>query len=167
MDNYVDMFEQDEKVVIEQPLHWIYFSGIFITVIVSIAVMLFFHMTNLFSTIIFMGLSVRAVLQVLLVLFILLNIVDSYLNYRASRYIITNKRVIVCSGWLIKNLRDIMLHRIEGTKVIQTIPGRILNYGSVVLYGMGTCVDNLPLLADPFRFRATIQQALHTSTEEI
>lgn len=166
MDNYVVMLEKDEKVIVEQPLHWIYFSGILAMFIVSGSVVLFLQIVDVFRFVIFMGFSLSFMLQVLLSLFVILNLLDSYLNYNASSYIITNKRVIVCSGWLMKNMRDIMLHRIEGVQVVQTIPGRILNYGSVILYGMGTCVDNLPLLADPFRFRAAIQEALHPPDKE-
>jgi uncharacterized membrane protein YdbT with pleckstrin-like domain len=166
MDNYVVILEKDEKVHLEQPFHWIYFTGILMTVLVGVGLVLFLEVTDMFRSTQFMGFSLRFLLQVVFSLFVLLNIADSYLNYRASSYIITNKRVIVSSGWLMKNMRDIMLHRIEGVQVVQTIPGRILNYGSVVLYGMGTCVDSLPLLADPFRFRAAIQEALQPPAEE-
>ena len=88
-------------------------------------------------------------MQLFIILFVTIGAVDTYLNYQASFYMITNRRVIISSGWIIKNTRDILLTRIEGVQVRQNITGRIFNFGSIVIYGMGTCVDRLPLLPDP------------------
>ncbi|MBT4804301.1 MAG: PH domain-containing protein [Legionellales bacterium] len=158
MEDYGVILEKDEQVISVSRLHWIYFKGCLLTFLLSSFVMFLLYYAPVFSDLIIFGIKLKDVLQTLLFVFVLISCADSYLNYQASFYMITNKRVIICSGWIIKSMRDIMLHRIEGVRVVQSLTGRVLNFGSVVLFGMGTCVDSLILLPSPFVFRAKIQE---------
>ena len=158
MEDHGVILEADEQVVSVSRLHWIYFKGCLLTVLLSAFIVFVLYYSPVFSDLIIFGIKLKDILQILLFVFVLISCADSYLNYQSSFYMITNKRVIICSGWIIKSMRDIMLHRIEGVRVVQSLTGRVLNFGSVVLFGMGTCVDSLPLLPNPFVFRAKIQE---------
>ncbi|MEE3003545.1 MAG: PH domain-containing protein [Pseudomonadota bacterium] len=160
MDNYDIIIEKDEDIILKINLHWIFFKTSLISIIFSILVIIVLQTIPFFSMPVFFGFSVRAIMQLFIILFVTIGAVDTYLNYQASFYMITNRRVIISSGWIIKNTRDILLTRIEGVQVRQNITGRIFNFGSIVIYGMGTCVDRLPLLPDPFGFRAKIQEQM-------
>lgn len=160
MDNFDIILEKDEKVIFETRLHWIFFKTSLSSVLFGLIVLAVLQTVDFFSGTIFFGLSIRNVMQAFVFVFVSIGAIDSYLNYKSSSYMITSKRVIVSHGWIIKNMRDILLSRIEGVQVRQTIAGRFLNYGSIVIYGMGTCVDRLPLTPDPFGFRSVLQERM-------
>ena len=160
MDNFDIILEKDEKVILETKLHWVFFKTSLSSVLFGLVVLAVLQTVDFFSSTVLFNLSIRNVLQVFVFIFVGIGALDSYLNYKYSSYTITNKRVIVSHGWIIKNMRDILLSRIEGVEVRQTITGRFLNFGSIVIYGMGTCVDRLPLTPDPFGFRSQLQESM-------
>ena len=61
----------------------------------------------------------------------------SYLGYATSEFAVTNKRVIIKVGWLTRRTVETMLSKVEGIGVDQSVLGRILNFGSVVVTGTG------------------------------
>ena len=160
MGNFDVILQKDEQVVFETKLHWIFFKTSLVSVLFGLLVLFVLQTVSFFSSLILLGVSVRSILQLFVILFVSVGALDTYLNYQASFYMVTTKRVIMSSGWIIKNMRDILLTRIEGIQVRQTLSGRFFNFGSVVIYGMGPCIDRLPLIPDPFGFRAKIQDQM-------
>ena len=72
---------------------------------------------------------------------------------------ITSLRVIYKRGLLARNVGEISIDRIEGVVVIQSVLGRLLNYGRLSVRGMGVGEVLLPKIQDPIRFRQAIQEA--------
>ena len=72
---------------------------------------------------------------------------------------ITNSRLIYKRGLVARYVGEMSIDRIEGVNVLQTILGRILNYGRVMVRGMGVGEVVLPPLADPVSFRRAIEKA--------
>jgi membrane protein YdbS with pleckstrin-like domain len=160
MDNFDLTLEKDEQVIYKTKLHWIFYKTSFFSLVFGMFVLAALNFVDFFAGTILFGISVRTILQLFVFIFVSIGVIDSYLNYQSSFYMITTRRVIICSGWIVKNMRDILLSRIEGVEVRQTISGRIFNFGSIIIYGMGTCIDRLPLLPDPFGFRGKVQEQM-------
>lgn len=85
---------------------------------------------------------------------------QSYISYTCSEYGITNKRVLMKSGWIQRDSFEIFLDKIEAVRVEQTITGRFFNYGSIVIVGTGGSADPFMGLPNPLQFRTMIQQQI-------
>lgn len=72
---------------------------------------------------------------------------------------LTNDRLILKQGVIARHIDEINVDRIEGVNVIQGIIGRITNFGTVIVRGMGVGEVLLPPIADPVAFRRAIDRA--------
>jgi uncharacterized membrane protein YdbT with pleckstrin-like domain len=87
-----------------------------------------------------------------------INGVIAYIQYRTSEYGITNKRVIVKVGFIQRATLEILLPRIESIQVIQTVPGRLLDYGTIIIAGTGGSRDAFRNMPAPIRFHLIAQE---------
>lgn len=72
---------------------------------------------------------------------------------------ITSSRLIYKRGLVARYVGEMSIDRIEGVNVLQTILGRMLNYGRVMVRGMGVGEVVLPPLENPVAFRKAIEVA--------
>lgn len=72
---------------------------------------------------------------------------------------ITNLRIIYKRGLLARHVGEISVDRIEGVIVLQSIMGRLLDYGRLAVRGMGVGEVVLPPIAQPIVFRQKVQDA--------
>ena len=72
---------------------------------------------------------------------------------------ITNKRLIYKRGLIARYVGEMNIDRIEGVNVLQGVWGRILNFGRVMVRGMGVGEVVLPSIEDPVKFRKSIEKA--------
>ncbi|MCF6783703.1 PH domain-containing protein [Stutzerimonas stutzeri] len=81
------------------------------------------------------------------------------IRYFTTELAITNKRVIAKFGLISRSTIEINLHRIESVQVIQSVIGRILNYGTIVVSGAGNPQAPIPGIASPLEFRRMFVEA--------
>ncbi len=72
---------------------------------------------------------------------------------------ITNKRLVYKRGLVARYVGEMNIDRIEGVNVLQGFWGRILNFGRIMVRGMGIGELILPPIEDPIRFRKAIERA--------
>jgi uncharacterized membrane protein YdbT with pleckstrin-like domain len=72
---------------------------------------------------------------------------------------VTNRRVIAKFGLISRRTIELNLSKLESIRVDQTVAGRILNYGSIVLAGTGATLEPIPFIAAPIAFRQAVQSA--------
>lgn len=72
---------------------------------------------------------------------------------------ITTSRLIYKRGLVARAVGEISIDRIEGVNVLQGILGRLLDYGRVMIRGMGVGEVVLPPIARPVVFRKAIEKA--------
>ena len=65
-------------------------------------------------------------------------VIKNLITYFTTEYGITSTRVISKEGLIRRDIEEINLSSIESINVNQTIIGRILNYGTIVISGRGT-----------------------------
>lgn len=87
-----------------------------------------------------------------------INGVIAYIVYRTSEYGITNKRVIVKVGFIQRATLEILLPRIESIQIFQSVLGRILDYGTIVISGTGGSRDAFRNMPAPMRFHLLAQE---------
>ncbi len=147
-----------ETVVYRTHPHWIIFTPTFIWIIVmllSLTVLPEFQIGRLylvgyrpfyliFAFIAFAGATVNGVF--------------TYVQYRTSEYGITNKRVIVKIGFIQRATLEILLPRIESIQVIQSVTGRLLDYGTIIIAGTGGSRDAFRNMPTPLKFHLIAQE---------
>ena len=72
---------------------------------------------------------------------------------------ITNTRLVYKRGLIARSVGEISIDRIEGVNVLQTVLGRLFNYGRLAIRGMGIGEVTLPPIAEPIDFRLAIEKA--------
>lgn len=92
-------------------------------------------------------------------LFGLLNFARMMVVKAYTEMCITTERLILKQGVLSVNSDELNVDRIEGVNVMQGMLGRILNYGVVIVRGMGIGEVALPTMEDPVGFRRAIDRA--------
>jgi len=76
---------------------------------------------------------------------------------KSSEFGVTDKRVVIKVGVIRRRTIELLLRQIEAISVDQSVPGRMLNYGSITLTGTGGVKEVFHNIARPLEFRRYIQ----------
>lgn len=87
------------------------------------------------------------------------NLFKTILLKRGTEYVVTNKRVILKSGFLRRDALELMLNKCEGLRINQSLIGRILGFGSI-LVTTGGVTNVFRFVANPIKFRNEINRQL-------
>jgi uncharacterized membrane protein YdbT with pleckstrin-like domain len=79
------------------------------------------------------------------------------IKYSTSEYAVTNKRVIVKLGLVQRDSSETLLSKVEAIAVDQTIPGRMLNFGTITITGTGGTKESFDRISRPMEFRRQVQ----------
>ncbi|PIZ04716.1 MAG: hypothetical protein COY58_02915 [Gammaproteobacteria bacterium CG_4_10_14_0_8_um_filter_38_16] len=153
-----DNLLQNEKMIYGVRPHWVIFSSGCWAMLGSIYIFLFAPMQ--FSYAIFQTWSIREIASTALFLLSAYWLTNAYIYYITSEYAVTNKRVVIKTGWIKRASLELMLDKVEGVLVDQTIIGRIFNYGAITIIGTGGTRDRFPFIPEPLEFRRVVQQAV-------
>jgi uncharacterized membrane protein YdbT with pleckstrin-like domain len=80
----------------------------------------------------------------------------------ATEMAVTTKRVLIKTGLGSRRTLDLMLSRVESIGVEETVLGRMLGYGSVVVRGTGGTPEPFLMIAHPQEFRRAVQEQTGT-----
>lgn len=72
---------------------------------------------------------------------------------------ITTQRIIYKRGLVARYVAEMNIDRIEGVSVLQSVMGRLFNFGRLLVRGMGVGEMILPPIASPISFRRAIEKA--------
>jgi uncharacterized membrane protein YdbT with pleckstrin-like domain len=76
---------------------------------------------------------------------------------------VTDRRVIHKQGFIRRDTNEMNLDKVESVQVKQSIPGRILDYGDVIIIGTGEGETELKLIARPLVLRNHITGVASTA----
>jgi uncharacterized membrane protein YdbT with pleckstrin-like domain len=91
--------------------------------------------------------------------------IAAYISRVTSEFGVTNKRVLIKTGFIRRKSLEVLLTKVEGIQVDQDISGRILGYGSVVVTGTGGSRDPYHRIAEPLNFRRKVQEQVAAMQE--
>lgn len=89
-------------------------------------------------------------------------VVLAFLRIWSTEMVVTNRRVIFKAGIISRKTTEISLRKIESVGVQQSILGRILNYGDVVVTGTGHKANYFAEISAPMEFKQAIDTALNS-----
>lgn len=104
--------------------------------------------------------EVRILIPLLVIAIGAIPLVTALLKRAAAEFAVTNKRVIFKSGIVQRKTAEMFLNKIESVGVDQTIGGRILKYGSVVLRGTGGSLEPFDMISHPLELRRQVQEQI-------
>jgi uncharacterized membrane protein YdbT with pleckstrin-like domain len=87
-------------------------------------------------------------------------VIAALIRRSATELAVTNRRVIAKFGLVSRSTIELNLLKVESVRVEQSIAGRLLGYGSVIVVGTGSSIDPIRFIADPIRFRQALQSAI-------
>lgn len=157
------LLENEQVIYMTRP-HWIIFLPSILTFVIALLIFGFGPMIPGFNLKIY-SLTLYEIFALLFAAYALLRFSKTFFTYRCSEYAITNKRVLMKTGWIERNALEIFLDKIEGIHIDQTIPGRLLKYGSVMIIGTGGSKDPFINVPRPLHFRKLIQQEMDYNEE--
>jgi uncharacterized membrane protein YdbT with pleckstrin-like domain len=100
---------------------------------------------------------------VILTAIALIVVARGILNRNATEMAVTNKRVVAKVGVAARRTVEIILSRVESIGVEETLMGRMLGYGTVIVRGTGGTPEAFDKIAHPLEFRTQVQQQIDRS----
>lgn len=149
----------NEKVIYFTHVHWIIFA-------LPAFLMLFAFAMSIYGSQIFrislpfFYISMSQLVTFFLLMTAIITFFDALIRYLTSEYGITNKRVLIKTGWIRRNSLELFLDKVEAIYVDQSILGRILNFGTLRVVGTGGTQDPFFYIPDPLAFRKIAQQQI-------
>jgi uncharacterized membrane protein YdbT with pleckstrin-like domain len=155
---------EGETIVYETRLHWI-------VLIVPILLGVLFGLTGVAMFV----LSARAtsgksaasesmtIIGAVLIVLALLFIARGILVRNATEMTVTNKRVFVKVGVAARRTIELLLSRVESIGAKESVMGRMLGYGTVIVHGTGGTPEIFNMIAHPLEFRTQVQQQIEKS----
>nr|WP_256445990.1 PH domain-containing protein [Hahella sp. HN01] len=88
------------------------------------------------------------------------------ISYLTTELVITNKRIIAKFGFIRRNTIEMAVIKVESIQVHQSILGRLLNYGSIIVSGAGNPKAPIPGVSKPLLFRKAFFEMQETKQGE-
>lgn len=98
----------------------------------------------------------RLLFASLLVLIALATFMGAWFRRVTTEIVITDKRIIYKRGWIARHTEEMNITKVETIDVDQTILGRLLGYGTVLIHGVGSSWEPLRRIASPLELRNAI-----------
>lgn len=149
----------DEKIILLSRPHWIIFAGPVFAAILAFAILIFGR-DFILTRELFFGYPLYDIVAIISGVFSLYFFLSSWVTYTTSEFGITNKRVLMKTGFIRRDSLELFLEKIEAIHVDQSIPGRILDYGCIIVVGTGGTRDPFFYIPSPIAFRKIVQQQI-------
>ena len=82
--------------------------------------------------------------------------VRAWIMRMATEIVVTDKRIILKMGFIQRNTMEMNMDKVETVDVAQSILGRIMDYGTVIIRGVGSSYEPLKNVTSPLELRNVI-----------
>jgi uncharacterized membrane protein YdbT with pleckstrin-like domain len=141
-----------EQIEYRANLHWLVFL---------LPILLFIPAVWLY----FVGGNIAKFFALFLIVGVLVTGLIAVIERRTSEFAVTNKRVLIKTGLIRRHSLETLLSKIESIGVAQSILGRILGFGTIVISGTGGSKEPFHKIADPMQFRRRVQEQIAAMEE--
>lgn len=145
-----------EQVTYRTQLHWKLYVGpalLVLLVLLPLAILALSSSTS-------QWLAIPPLVAALVILLIPL------IQRKSSEFAVTNKRVIFKLGVLTTRSVELLLPKVEGIAVTQSMAGRIFGFGAIVVSGSGGTQEPFRDIQSPLAFRQAVQAAAERDLED-
>ena len=88
-----------------------------------------------------------------------------HVKRNATEMAVTDRRVIVKVGVATRRTFEILLSKVESIGVEESVMGRLLGYGTVIVRGTGGTPEPFDTVGNPIEFRKQVQEQIEKSQE--
>jgi uncharacterized membrane protein YdbT with pleckstrin-like domain len=149
---YVEqVLQPGETVVYATSLHWLVYLRAIMMLIVALICLLVAGSFN--SQVVSLALQIIAGLFCFLAL---VSALAALIRRATTELAVTDRRVIFKTGILQRHTVEINRSKVETVGVNQSLLGRLLGYGTVVVRGTGGSFEPIAFIGDPLTFRSHI-----------
>jgi uncharacterized membrane protein YdbT with pleckstrin-like domain len=153
MGRYIDeILQPGEKVLYSTNAHWIFYLPAIAAWILALVLLVLSRMTIPDGVIYLLCLAAAVVVA----LAALYWTIKAWFHRWTTETDVTNMRVVHKTGFIKRRTFEMSLDKVESVDVNQSILGRILNYGSVTVRGVGEGAETIDMIASPLEFRSHI-----------
>lgn len=167
-----DSLMPGEKVLLTARIHAAVFLPAMAWFLLGVAVMvyaLFWTNTHVFTT---TRLSMETLLPAtllfvaaLLALNGLATGLQALVMLLTTEFAVTNRRIIAKHGFLRRHTLEMLILKVESVAVRQSLLGRMLNFGTVMVTGTGGTKENFRAIVEPLGVRRKIYQVIEYETQ--
>jgi uncharacterized membrane protein YdbT with pleckstrin-like domain len=154
---------EGEVLIYKAEMHWLVFARPFLALTVSFVLWLSFFIARSFD----IGADILRHVKLILVgafvanaVFAGLYFVWQIFEYYSVKYYITNKRLVARRGFFSSVTAEMPIEKIEGLICYQGLPGKLLNYGTVTVSGVGGMSLRFSVVKSPERVAKAIDDIL-------
>jgi uncharacterized membrane protein YdbT with pleckstrin-like domain len=147
---YTKVLQANENVKYIGGLHWTIYRDAISFAVLGVATLIFY--ATLSGDQAFVVLVVGGFFLVLAVL----AFIRSWFIRITTEIVVTDKRIIHKVGWIARRTEEINITKVETVDVSQGITGRIFNFGTVLIRGIGGSWEPLRRVASPLALRNAI-----------
>ena len=138
---YIDSNLMDgEEVLYKANIHWV----IFIPSVFIFLVAIFFYIIDFKDS---------DVLGNIVILISLYSLLKAFITKKTTELAITSKRIIVKVGLIRRNTIELNHDKVESFKINQTLLGRVLCFGTLIVNGAGRAKIPIRGIDNPLEFR--------------
>lgn len=156
---------KNETIICQAKPHWVLFSRPFFWLLITLLLLIItpnypwahFQLLPIMP-------PVYKVLSFIALCVTLMSALSTYITYWTTEFSITNKRVVMKTGLVRRSTLEILLNRIESISIDQSLFGRLLNYGTLIVSGMGGSKDPFIVLPDPAHLRGIVQEQIEQTS---
>ena len=149
MGRYIDdILQPGEKVLYSTNAHWVFYWRAIAAWVLAL-VLLVLSRATITEGIILLCLSASAVVAIAALYWT----ATAWFHRWTTETDVTNMRVVHKTGFIKRRTFEMSLDKVESVDVNQSILGRLLNYGSVTVRGVGEGAETINTIASPLDFR--------------
>ena len=86
--------------------------------------------------------------------------VDATLDYMFSEIALTNMRILIKLGFIARTSMETGIQNIASIRIDQSIIGRMLDYGTVLINDVGSTQTPFKRIANPYGFHRAVQREI-------
>jgi uncharacterized membrane protein YdbT with pleckstrin-like domain len=143
-----------ETLIYQTKLHWIIllwhivFAGVFLAA-PAFALLYYYRQRTDVE-------YIAAILVVIAIIVICVGMVQR----NATEMAVTTKRVLIKQGLTSRRTLELLLQKVESIAVEESLMGRILGYGTVIVRGTGGTPEPFRRMAHPLEFRRHVEEQI-------
>jgi uncharacterized membrane protein YdbT with pleckstrin-like domain len=149
---YVErVLQPGETVIYLTSLHWLVYSRAVMLLVLALACLVGTAYVD--RPVLVLALKAAAALFVLLAL---VSALSALVRRATTELAVTDRRVIFKTGIFQRHTMEMNRSKVETVGVNQSILGRLLDYGTVIVRGTGGSFEPIPFIGEPLTFRSHI-----------
>jgi uncharacterized membrane protein YdbT with pleckstrin-like domain len=159
VNNYLDnLLGQKEKIILVSRQHWFILAR---SIFLEVSLILILLVISIVGAISFPHLAILVIVIAFVLLLIpIATMTKDILEWTNRQYIVTNRRVIQISGIINKNITDSSLEKVNDVKMMQSVFGRMFDYGDIeILTASELGVNLFSKISEPIKFKSAMINA--------